>query len=161
MKVDWGNLLYINLLYYIWLMEDVLEGIVVPEWNIWSALLLVLLIAGVIMSILTLVESIKWLVSAIRNKAIKKHTSYILWFVLLLITSAQRGYAYLSANACWVITLLKLDKTPNWDVLQYGCIIQESIKLEVLRAASHAILYTVSFLIIRKSRKANFLPCSQ
>ena len=135
-------------------MEDVLEGVVVPHWSFGSVVLLLLVVLQLVVVCLVVVEAVRWF-RAVRREdgGVRSRMGWIIGFVLLVLTSAQRGWVYFRGLFQWIYLVLRIDTTPGLDLLQMGCIIQEGIWLEALRALSHIVLYGVAYCVIRSGRE--------
>ncbi len=134
-------------------MEDMLEGIVLPQWGLGSVMLLIVLVVSLVFVVLVPVESGRWLSSRLKGGLTREDMWKAAIFCLLVVMTAYRGYVYYHPLFRWVWCLLGVCDTPSWETLQDAMLIQESVWAEVLRCASHALVYAVVWVLIRRDRR--------
>ena len=126
----------------------------VPHWCFGSVVLMLCIAVQVLVVSLVIVEAVKWCCAANAEEGgLRRRIGWVVGFVLLVLTSAQRGWIYFRGLFQWIYLVLRIDTTPSRELLQIGCIIQEGLWLEVLRAVSHIVVYGVAYLLIRGERK--------
>lgn len=134
-------------------MEDVLDGVIVPHWCSGSVLMFALLVALIVLASLTLVEAVRWFIERCKRGFSREDIWKTVLFAVLFVTSCYRGYFYFEPLLRWAYCVLRISSTPSLEVLQDGMIIQEYISEEIVRGVSRIVLYFSAFLLIRKDRK--------
>ena len=130
-----------------------MEEIVIPYWSFWSVLLVFFLLALAAAVILVLIESFLWLRNAVKRGLTAKDALTVAVFLVLVIVSMGPGVVYQKMNYCWVVLLLGILDNPDWDMLSAGMTVQKTVIAYAMRTLSLAIVYTISFFVIRKDRK--------